>query len=375
MATNNNKKDEEYLGLPGEVNPHIPQYIADAPWYLAQGQGRSLHHQQKSSLVSKDGPRLSEWYQRGEKKSTIPLERRKFKKGACENCGATTHKKIDCVERPRAKSAKFTGKDIANDELVPTDLKLNWESKRDRYGGFDGQDFDLVLKKYKLHEEIGGEQEMKDNEDIALGVKNLRIREDTAKYLINLDTECAFYDPKTRSMRENPNAHLPEDQQGLHRGDNALLGTGESAHVAETEAFAWKAYRDVGSKLFHANACPTQVAIAMKKHKYKMDALVDRQKDNVLSRYDPENRLNKSLSQAREVIGSSTTEQRGYLVDGRREEIKALPEKASLYVENELDLDHTSVWGSWFNKETMKWGYRCCRSTERFINCKDIIAT
>lgn len=32
-----------------------------------------------------------------------------------------------------------------------------------------------------------------------------RIREDTAKYLRNLDPNSAFYDPKTRSMRENPN--------------------------------------------------------------------------------------------------------------------------------------------------------------------------
>ncbi len=36
-------------------------------------------------------------------------------------------------------------------------------------------------------------------------VRNLRIREDTAKYLINLDLNSAFYEPKTRSMRENPN--------------------------------------------------------------------------------------------------------------------------------------------------------------------------
>jgi len=33
---------------------------------------------------------------------------------------------------------------------------------------------------------------------------NNRIREDTAKYLRNLDTNSAFYDPKTRSMRDNP---------------------------------------------------------------------------------------------------------------------------------------------------------------------------
>jgi pre-mRNA-processing factor SLU7 len=37
-----------------------------------------------------------------------------------------------------------------------------------------------------------------------VSVRNLRIREDTAKYLRNLDSNSAFYDPKTRSMRENP---------------------------------------------------------------------------------------------------------------------------------------------------------------------------
>ena len=35
-------------------------------------------------------------------------------------------------------------------------------------------------------------------------VRNLRIREDTAKYLRNLALDSAYYDPKTRSMRENP---------------------------------------------------------------------------------------------------------------------------------------------------------------------------
>ena len=37
-------------------------------------------------------------------------------------------------------------------------------------------------------------------------VRNLRIREDTAKYLRNLDLSSAYYDPKTRTLRENPYA-------------------------------------------------------------------------------------------------------------------------------------------------------------------------
>lgn len=41
------------------------------------------------------------------------------------------------------------------------------------------------------------------------------IREDTAKYLLNLDVKSAYYDPKTRSMRENPFAGTAKEAQGV----------------------------------------------------------------------------------------------------------------------------------------------------------------
>lgn len=41
-------------------------------------------------------------------------------------------------------------------------------------------------------------------------VRNLRIREDTAKYLRNLDPSSAYYDPKTRSMRDDPHENTPK---------------------------------------------------------------------------------------------------------------------------------------------------------------------
>jgi len=41
-------------------------------------------------------------------------------------------------------------------------------------------------------------------------VRNLRQREDVAKYLRNLDPNSAHYDGKSRIMKENPNPHLPE---------------------------------------------------------------------------------------------------------------------------------------------------------------------
>lgn len=52
--------------------------------------------------------------------------------------------------------------------------------------------------------------------------RNLRIREDQANYLLNLDVNSAYFDPKSRlynwliyifrSLRDNPNPHLPSEK-------------------------------------------------------------------------------------------------------------------------------------------------------------------
>ena len=52
-------------------------------------------------------------------------------------------------------------------------------------------------------------------------VRNLRIREDTAKYLLNLDPSSAHYDPKSRSMREDPQPH--KAKKAFAGGDRAAL--------------------------------------------------------------------------------------------------------------------------------------------------------
>jgi len=63
---------------------------------------------------------------------------------------------------------------------------------------------------------------------------NMRSRENTAKYLLNLDPDSAFYDPKTRSMRENPFKGTGVDPKGLlYAGDNAAMMT----LVGETHCF------------------------------------------------------------------------------------------------------------------------------------------
>ena len=58
----------------------------------------------------------------------------------------------------------------------------------------------------------------------------LRIREDTAKYLRNLDPNSAPYDPKSRSMKQNPNPNIAEQDQAF-KGDNFVKMSGDYVNL------------------------------------------------------------------------------------------------------------------------------------------------
>jgi len=68
-------------------------------------------------------------------------------KGACENCGATTHIKQFCVEKPRARPAKYTHKNIAADDVVQPDLVLDFDGKRDRWNGYNPAEYQKVIER------------------------------------------------------------------------------------------------------------------------------------------------------------------------------------------------------------------------------------
>jgi len=56
----------------------------------------------------------------------------KYHKNACENYGAITHKKKDCLERPRKVGAKYTNSRIVPDKFVQPELSMDYDSKRDQ---------------------------------------------------------------------------------------------------------------------------------------------------------------------------------------------------------------------------------------------------
>ncbi|KAG5106464.1 hypothetical protein JHK82_043434 [Glycine max] len=266
-----------------EINPHIPQYMSSAPWYL-NAERPSLKHQRK---WKSDPNYTKSWYDRGAK----IFQADKYRKGACENCGAMTHDSKSCMERPRRVGAKWTNKHIAPDEKIET-FELDYDGKRDRWNGYDASTYARVIERYEARDEARKkylkeqqlkkwrratkmvrmlqEEEDEDEDDLRVDeakvdeskqmdfakvekrvrttgggstgtVRNLRIREDTAKYLLNLDVNSAHYDPKTRSMREDP---LPDadPNEKFYLGDNQYRNSGQALEFKELNIHAWEAF-------------------------------------------------------------------------------------------------------------------------------------
>lgn len=73
----------------------------------------------------------------------------KYRNGACENCGALTHKRKDCMERPRKVGAKYSGYNILPDEFIQKNLALSFDGKRDRWSGYDPSEHRSVLEEFQ----------------------------------------------------------------------------------------------------------------------------------------------------------------------------------------------------------------------------------
>ncbi|KAH7929851.1 pre-mRNA-splicing factor SLU7 [Leucogyrophana mollusca] len=398
--------DEE--GRP--INPHIPQYISQAPWYLDTG-APSLSHQRRPQ-DDRTSDKL-EWYDRGAKAGPAA---KKYRKGACENCGAMTHKKRDCIERPRKKGAKFTNQDIQADEIIQ-DVASGYDAKRDRWNGYDTNEHKKIYEEYeaieaarqKLREEEidnqtttdlaavrkvakAGKAEGKeadpdfgssDEEDAdddkyadaadAVGqkldtktritVRNLRIREDTAKYLINLDPESAYYDPKTRSMRDAPLRDVPAEEAKF-AGDNFFRYSGEAPEVQKLQLFAWQA-SSRGNDV-HLNANPTQGQLLHQEFKENKEKMKDVSKVSILSKYGGEQYLEKA---PKELLQGQTENYVEYSRTGQVIKGKERAKARSKYPEDVYINNHTEVWGSWYDLSSGSWGYACCHSNIHISYC------
>jgi pre-mRNA-processing factor SLU7 len=123
-----------------------------------------------------------------------------------------------------------------------------------------------------------------------VSVRNLRIREDTAKYLRNLSVHSAHYDPKTRSMRENPHPNQnPNDL--LYAGDNFVRKSGDAKTVGDIDAFVMTAHSK-GNDDINLLSNPSQAELLFKDFQKKKESLKETRKNEVLSKYGGAEHLN-----------------------------------------------------------------------------------
>ena len=129
------------------ITPNMPNYIMKVPWYLEKGSTTLDHHKSREEKTKMN---INEWYPRGEQSQQVVY---KYRKGACENCGAITHAKTECMERPRKVHAKFSGKNFKSDEII-REISLDYDGKRDPFNGFDNSIyFEEMVEQDGIYEE------------------------------------------------------------------------------------------------------------------------------------------------------------------------------------------------------------------------------
>jgi pre-mRNA-processing factor SLU7 len=364
-----------------ERNEYIPSFISKKPFYVDDDSGNDYLEHQRLNKTTQD---QSKWYERGKRAGPAAT---KYRKGACENCGAMTHKTKECLSRPRKLGAKWTGKNIEADEVIQK-VDMGWDAKRDRWNGYDASEYRQVVDEYEELESMkraakegadlkklmdGEDDENALEEDIryaeesdmgrqqSTATRNLRIREDTAKYLLNLDLDSAKYDPKTRRMVD---MGAQDDQaSALVAEENFVRASGDAAEFEKAQKYAWDS-QEKGMAQIHLQANPTSGEVLRKKEKEEGDAKRQAHRKALLEKYGGSEHL-----QPTPLRDTMVVENERFVEYDESGAIKGAPKNAtkSKYPEDVLPNNHTSVFGSWWYE--FKWGYACCYSTVKNSYC------
>ncbi|KAH8171588.1 pre-mRNA splicing prp18-interacting factor domain-containing protein [Sarocladium implicatum] len=357
-----------------EENVYIPSFISKRPFYATEETDDNdyLRHQRREEKKEKSG-----WYDRGRKAGPAAT---KYRKGACENCGAMTHKAKDCLSRPRAKGAKWTGKDIQADEVIQ-DVKMGWDAKRDRWNGYDAAEYRNVVEDYNQMEDLrkqaqkGGDADEEDadgdkyaeendmSKHQSTATRQLRLREDTAKYLVNLDLESAKYDPKTRTLVDG--GATGGKAAEMYAEEGFLKASGEAGEFEKAQRLAWEAQEKTGDTTTHLQANPTAGEFYRKKEREEAEKKRIEREKQLLEKYGGGDQKEMPAS----LRSMAITESETFVEYDEAGLIKGAPKKAakSKYPEDVLINNHTSVWGSWWSN--FKWGFACCHSVIKNSYC------
>lgn len=261
-----------------------------------------------------------------------------------------THKAADCLERPRKVGAKYNNMNIEADDDVQ-DIQTTWDSKRDRWNGFDADDYRGIMKDLETRQEAAQQSESQPEQqadDDDAPVRSLRERGERAKYLDALDDDTTYFNPKSRIMRGEDGSL---DSQGYYR--QKLKDKAAEFEKLQKQA---EELADKGENVNIA-ANPTQGMLKVKQAEMEQASQNLAHKTSLINRYGGEAFLREKPVELKTVP----------VVADKTHQIAKASEARSRYQEDVYPGNHTSVWGSWWSDG--KWGYQCCHSTVKLSYC------
>jgi pre-mRNA-processing factor SLU7 len=196
----------------------------------------------------------------------------------------------------------------------------------------------------------------------ATSTRNLRLREDTAKYLLNLDLDSAKYDPKTRSMVDS--GAIADEAAKLVAEEGFQKASGDAAEFEKAQRYAWETQEKGDKNKIHLQANPTSGEYFRKKEKEEAAARKAALKKALADKYGNQEPLRNGAAKVMAV-----TESERFVEYDETGAVKGAPktQAKSKYPEDVFLNNHTSVWGSWWSN--FQWGYKCCHSTVKNSYC------
>lgn len=366
-----------------EISPNLPVGLSQAPWYYGM-EGQTLEHHRLRAADPDAQLRLRD---SGLETVVIVEKQAHFVPGACENCGSTTHKTKACLMPKRKAGAAATGVVEGVDQTVAivsaatgeaaSHATASFSQKRDRWAGTNS--VDDVWNAYEKRERSGEEGELKHEgrkrtEAIELPSVFAATKGDSVsseikslpKYLENIESG-AFYDPVTRSMRGNP--HERGSIESAFRGENARLadGGGYRDALELQRRFLSGASTCLVDFEFDAKvAARRQEEEAAHRVNGGDDVVVPAAASSQLPQSENEALITEVLyggGSQRIALPLASAELQAPAGSG-----EAAPPVAPVRVVATAG-GHANVFGSYFDPETLRWGYKCCRETTLGTQC------